>query len=228
MKFKIDKNYPNYKIFENGEIFSYTKNKFLNKRISNTGYYFVELYDGFRRTSKNIHRLVAENFIPNPFNLYTVNHINGDKLDNNVSNLEWMSLSENLSHAHASGLMDNLYKDFDRLSEDDLEIIKLLTLEGASPVEISKAINRSVNLVYKVLSGKSPKYLKVYETVKSVRIAHRQALVGSSNNQSKLTECDVVLIRTSNLSADTLATKFNVNVKTIRDVLKRRTWKHVQ
>ena len=48
---------------------------------------------------KNVHRLVAENFIPNPNNLEDVNHIDGNKRNNQVSNLEWVSRSDNVLHS---------------------------------------------------------------------------------------------------------------------------------
>jgi hypothetical protein len=57
-----------------------------------------------KRHHIGIHRLVARHFIPNPENKKTVNHINGNKLDNRVCNLEWATHSENMKHALRTGL----------------------------------------------------------------------------------------------------------------------------
>ena len=57
-------------------------------------------YRTMSKCSKTIHRLVAETFIPNPNNLPCVNHIDGDKSNNSVDNLEWVGYSDNLQHAY--------------------------------------------------------------------------------------------------------------------------------
>jgi hypothetical protein len=53
---------------------------------------------------ERLHRLVAEAFIPNPANLLEVNHLDGNKLNNNADNLEWVTHAENMRHAVVSGL----------------------------------------------------------------------------------------------------------------------------
>lgn len=63
-------------------------------------YYGVDLSKASKIKRKHIHRIVAETFIPNPYNKPEVNHIDGNKLNNNVENLEWVTKSENAIHAY--------------------------------------------------------------------------------------------------------------------------------
>ena len=62
------------------------------------GYLVVKLCKNNIRSNKKIHRLVAQAFIPNPENKPQVNHIDEDKTNNMVSNLEWMTAKENTNH----------------------------------------------------------------------------------------------------------------------------------
>lgn len=71
------------------------------------GYLRVRIYlNGVRKTCK-VHRLVAEAFLPNPANLPQVNHLDGDKRNNDVGNLEWTTARDNVAHAYRNGLKEN-------------------------------------------------------------------------------------------------------------------------
>lgn len=72
--------------------------------IAGAGYLQVSLTYLKKRANFYIHRLVAIHFIENENNLPQVNHKDGNKLNNHVSNLEWVTASENTYHAHKSGL----------------------------------------------------------------------------------------------------------------------------
>ena len=74
----------------------------INKK---TGYKTVSLWKNNKGSSKTIHRLVALTYLTNPNNLPEVNHIDGNKLNNHVDNLEWVTRSENMIHAYATGLV---------------------------------------------------------------------------------------------------------------------------
>lgn len=68
------------------------------------GYHFVALSKDNGYHNKLVHRLVAEAFIPNPNNYPCVNHKDGNKSNNSVSNLEWCTIKQNLHHAVETGL----------------------------------------------------------------------------------------------------------------------------
>ena len=68
------------------------------------GYRQVILVKDYKNKYKNVHRLVAEAFIPNPLKKPQINHIDGNKLNNNVDNLEWCTQKEDQIHAYKNGL----------------------------------------------------------------------------------------------------------------------------
>ena len=97
-----------YKVSNLGRIYSEISKKILNphKNILN-GYYQMPLGNRPNRKNFRLHRLVAEAFIPNPFNKKEVNHKNKDINDNRVKNLEWMNAWENQAHRNGVTMWNN-------------------------------------------------------------------------------------------------------------------------
>lgn len=90
--------YPNYQISNFGNVKSLKNNKIL--KFSLEQYKRCSLYKEGKRKTFRVHRLVANAFIPNPNNYKTVNHIDGNKYNNCVDNLEWCTLSYNIKHSY--------------------------------------------------------------------------------------------------------------------------------
>lgn len=101
-----------YDVSENGIVVNTKTNKVLKPYVSKRGYYRVKLYT-VEHSAKmfQVHRLVAQAFIPNPNNLPEVNHIDGNKLNNCVDNLEWCTAKDNTKHAYENGLRVNCHSD---------------------------------------------------------------------------------------------------------------------
>jgi len=101
---KVLPEYPDYIIYEDARIFSTsTKKVFIRPGLTQDGYPQVNVKsllakNGYRHSIK-VHRLVAKAFCPNPNNYKEVNHIDGNKLNNHYTNLEWCSRSHNIKHA---------------------------------------------------------------------------------------------------------------------------------
>lgn len=112
--------FERYSVDECGNVSNNITGTMLKTRLSTNGYLRVGLRTGTveyeRPKTLNIHRLVAEHFIPRVQGKEQVNHKDGNKLNNHIDNLEWATNSENIRHAYANGLYPEKRKKFN-LSE---------------------------------------------------------------------------------------------------------------
>lgn len=104
------KGFENYEVSNLGQVKSLNYNrtkgtKILKPGMDTNGYLQVHLSKNGKHYAKSIHRLVAEAFIPNIDNKPEVNHIDGNKQNNKVENLEWVTRRENNKHAYDTGLL---------------------------------------------------------------------------------------------------------------------------
>ena len=109
-EYKIIKDFENYSVSNLGNIKNNKTDRILKPQIDTQGYYNVKLYINGKSFNKNIHKLVAESFIPNPFNKKCIDHINNDRLNNNVNNLRYVTYQENSMNSKLSSKNSSKYK----------------------------------------------------------------------------------------------------------------------
>lgn len=158
--------FPNYKITYDGKVLSCykpktnipTDNWFEVKQVydKSCGYMIVTLCHKGLRKNKRVHRLMCEAFLPNPFNKKHVNHIDGNKLNNVMSNFEWSSPKENTQHAIKTGLCDA------RRKAQEVAILQLdlddnIIAEHVSIHEAGRTTGIAYQNISKVLRGLRPK-----------------------------------------------------------------------
>ena len=149
--------YGNYIVYPNGVIYSLNSKKELKKRIVNK-YEVVTLFQNKKRKDFKVHRLVAICFLENTENKPFVNHIDGNKLNNNISNLEWCTHRENIDHAMLNGLTEfkGEKNPSSKLKEHNvLEIKKLYSLKETSHRKLAKMFSISKTQIGRIIREES-------------------------------------------------------------------------
>ena len=150
------KDIPNYEglyqISNLGNIKRKKDNYIFKKNKNNGGYRIVTLTKNKIEKNVSVHRLVAQAFIPNPNNLPQINHIDGNKMNNNVNNLEWCTQSENMKHAYINNL--EVQKGKKIIQYDiDMNIIKIWN----KMIDAENQLNISHSKISMVCQGKRNK-----------------------------------------------------------------------
>jgi hypothetical protein len=151
--------YPNYMVNESGEIYSKVRKKLLKQQVTKFGYARVGLYKNNTMKLFAVHRIVAQAFIPNPNNLPQINHINENKLDNRVENLEWCTPSYNINHGSRNKIVSKklteyknvtVAKHVQQINKDTGDIVKTWT----STREIERELGIPHSNIHACCTGK--------------------------------------------------------------------------
>lgn len=161
--------HPGYEVSDNGRVRSLDrvtvrcgvpvrrKGRVLKPQGSFKTYYRVSL--GYPQSQFLIHRIVAEAFVGNPDNKPFVNHKDGNRLNNEARNLEWVTQQENMQHAYATGLIGELRpvrgsaNTNSKLSKEECAAIKQLSEQGVPQRAIARQFDVSQRTVLRVVKG---------------------------------------------------------------------------
>lgn len=148
---------------KNSSEFKYlTKSRLLSLFINPDGYFQVRLQVNNVKVTRKVHRLVAEAFIPLKEGKNCVNHLNSQRQDNRVENLEWCTNQENIQHGYDSGSNSNAGDLHPRAVLNSAVVlqIKLLEKTGISCAEISRVVGFKYHTVNKVIKRKNWKEIE--------------------------------------------------------------------
>lgn len=154
---RVIKGFSNYTISEDGKVYSKLSLKYLSQVKNLFGYETIGLKsdkDGLFY-HKRVHRLVAEAFIPNPENKPEVNHIDGDKTNNCVENLEWCTSKENKTHAWNTKLYTDKLEDHycAVYSNNQIEQVCQLLSEGFRNKDVAEITNIHKDVIAHIKRG---------------------------------------------------------------------------
>ncbi len=222
--------FSNYMVASNGDVLSLSFTSSRNVRIVTPkrhpgGYRQVLLCKGKKRSYKYIHRLVAICFIDNPYSKEEVNHIDGNKSDNKVENLEWVTKSENSQHYNSdrdtiknAGIYAKISPiekktDFILYSYDVDKIKSLSKNNKLSNYEIAKIFNVHYTLIEGILNMNGVK---------------RNLPIGEKHHATNITYSDAQNIindyQTGKYTYKKLVDKYNISKDTIGKIMRGEHW----
>jgi len=137
------------------------KAQVLKTLIDSGGYSYVVLFKKAKRKTNRISRLVAQAFIDNPENKLFVNHLDGNKHNNCVKNLEWCTQSENEKHAHKIGLKNHKGEKHpgSKLKDIEVKVIKKLIKTSLKISEIAHIFKVTPSLITLIKKNKTRSHL---------------------------------------------------------------------
>lgn len=148
---------------EDGRIWSRKTNKYVKERIGPRGYYMVNLSIDGKCKTFTLHRLIANAFLPNTENLSQINHKDGNKLNNNVSNLEWCSARYNTRHALDNNLAHRARGNktkHGKFNEQDIRDIRtMINQNHLKCSQVAKLYNVTKSAIQQIIWKKTYYYI---------------------------------------------------------------------
>lgn len=156
--------YHGYLVSDSGLITRKNSTELQQTKLHKRGYVLCHISINGKKSWRLLHRIVATVFIPNPENKPQVNHIDGNKQNNNVSNLEWVTNSENRQHAVNNALISFGDKLSKKLDSNLVKEIKKLYVKGShkfGSYELAKKFGVSPSMILHIVSGEAWKSVNV-------------------------------------------------------------------
>lgn len=186
-----------YSISNEGEVYSYFLNRNMKLKVSKTGYLVVHLRKLDEEKHISVHRLVAEHFIENCDNKLTVNHKDGNKQNNCVSNLEWSTHAEQMDHAISTGLVvargNHIYSP-----EFKLQVKEYYIKNKCSISKLAENFN---------ISERSAKRFTEFESRTNLKLTDQQV-------------SEIIQLRNNNKTLKEIAELFNCGISQIHRITK--------
>lgn len=156
-KWKIVPGFPNYEASDLGRIrHAFSRRVRKPNRHRKWNYYSVCVHSGGKRKNIKVHRMIAAAFLPNPQQKPQVNHLDGSRLNNKLTNLEWATSAENMLHAWRNGLVPSQAGERNSqamLGASDVQEIRGKSAEGERAENLARQYGVSKGHIYKIISG---------------------------------------------------------------------------
>ena len=229
-EFKPSKQYPPFAANALGEVKNLKTGNILKGCTASNGYRVIGKKIGKRSTNLLVHRIVADALIPNPQNLPVVNHKDGNKLNNNIDNLEWCTQSHNMKHAAENGMLntENRLRGEDCnltvYTEDKIREVCADLETGMKNIDVSSKHNIPSSYIKSIKNGYSWAHIS-----KDYNIKLRDVCTDRLPDGCVKMVCELLLLKEQTINILRNVNKIYPQLKKhhIHDIRKGKTYKHI-
>lgn len=229
--FKTIPEFSRYEINENGVLRNKKTQQVLKPKIDKGNYYQYRIIDDNNKyRNKSLHRLLMITFKPvEGYKKLTVDHIDCNKHNNNLDNLEWVTSKENTHRAIKNGLYSNNRK---AVSDETVIKVRQEYIPGAKGnyKQLMEKYNINKSMFYYIVKDQYRTDLPLTKDLNPYFKEKDSRCSGECNGRAVLTKEDVLFIRSEEgqkHSTKELSQKYGVSTSTIRDVILRKKWVNI-